>query len=152
MVHSECCLWFIWPGLPCCANEWITCCKLAKLDWNKIEHQNTLFQYFCHFYPISGIHRTLKKCHMYFSIKRSTWKHIIFTVSLRNNFMSLCITFMISIRVYNWHFGKALKISNFEAISYWRKLSRLHHSNLKGLYKKFNLLKLFQCYFYMHAL
>ena len=34
--------------------------KLAKLGWNKIEHQNTIFQLVFHFYPISGIHWTLK--------------------------------------------------------------------------------------------
>ena len=28
-----------------------TGCKLAKLGWNKIEHQNTFFQYFFSFLP-----------------------------------------------------------------------------------------------------
>ena len=48
VVYSECCLWSTRWGLPCCA---VTCCKLAKLGWNKIEHQNTFFQYFFLFLP-----------------------------------------------------------------------------------------------------
>ena len=34
---------------------------------------------------------------MYFSIWRSTWKHIFFTVSLRNGFTSLCITLTLAV-------------------------------------------------------
>ena len=32
------------------------------------------------------------KCHMYFRISRSTWKHNFFAVSLRNGFTPFCIT------------------------------------------------------------
>ena len=47
-------------GFPTVLMSAATGCKLAKLGWNKIEHQNTFFQYFFHFYPIYGIHWTLK--------------------------------------------------------------------------------------------
>ena len=47
-------------GLPTVLMSAATGCKLAKLGWNKIEHQNTFFQYFFRFYPIYGIHWTLK--------------------------------------------------------------------------------------------
>ena len=47
-------------GFPTVLMSAVTGCKLVKLSWNKIEHQDSFFQYFFHFYPISGIHWTLK--------------------------------------------------------------------------------------------
>ena len=48
-------------GFPTVLISAATGCKLAKLGWNEIEHQNTFLQYlFFHFYPISAIHWTLK--------------------------------------------------------------------------------------------
>ena len=47
-------------GFPTVLMSAATGYKLAKFGWNKIERQNTFFQYFFHFYPISGIHWILK--------------------------------------------------------------------------------------------
>ena len=38
-------------GFPAVLTSAATGCKLAKLGWNKIEHQNTFFQYFFSFLP-----------------------------------------------------------------------------------------------------
>ena len=96
LIKMDCGLWLTADvvcgpqdeGFPTVLMSAATGCKLAKLGWNKIEQQNIFFQYF---YPISGIHWTWK-CHMYFSIYRSTCKHDFFTVSVRNGFTPFCIT------------------------------------------------------------
>ena len=38
-------------GFPTVLMSAATGCKLAKLSWNKIEHQNTFFQDFFSFFP-----------------------------------------------------------------------------------------------------
>ena len=43
-------------GFPTVLMTAATGSKLAKLGLNKVEHRNTFFQYFFHFYPNSGIH------------------------------------------------------------------------------------------------
>ena len=75
VVNSECWLWSTGWGLPTVLMSAATGCKLAKLDWNKIEHQNTFFQYFSHFYPISGIHWTLKMPYVFkhLEVYMKTW-------------------------------------------------------------------------------
>ena len=75
VVNSECWLWSTGWGLPTVLMSAATGCKLAKLDWNKIEHQNTFFQYFSHFYPISGIHWTLKMPYVFkhLEVYTKTW-------------------------------------------------------------------------------
>ena len=75
VVNSECWLWSTGWGLPTVLMSAATGCKLAKLDWNKIEHQNTFFQYFSHFYLISGIHWTLKMPYVFkhLEVYMKTW-------------------------------------------------------------------------------
>ena len=62
-------------GFPTVLMSAATGCKLAKLGRNKIEHQNTFFQYFFHFYPISGIHWTLKMPYVFehLEVYMKTW-------------------------------------------------------------------------------
>ena len=67
VVNSECCLWS--EGFPTVLMSAASGCKLAKLGWNKIKHQNTSFQYLFHFYPISGIYWTLKMPYVFLAFR-----------------------------------------------------------------------------------
>ena len=80
VVNSECCLWSTGWSFPTVLMSAATGCKLAMLGWNKIEHQNTFFQYFFHFYPISGIHWTLKMPYVFkhLEVYMKTWFHYCF--------------------------------------------------------------------------
>ena len=62
-------------GFPTVLMSAATGSKLAKLGWNKIEHQNTFFQYLFHFSHISGIHLTLKIPYVFqdLEIYMKTW-------------------------------------------------------------------------------
>ena len=78
-------------GFPTVLMSAATGCKLAKLGWNKIEHQNTFSNVFFIFtlFLVSTEHW---KCHMYFSIQRSKSKLGFFTISLINGVTQFCIT------------------------------------------------------------
>ena len=109
MVNSECCLWSTDEGFPTVLMSAATGCKSAKLGWNKIEHQNTFFQYFFHFYPISGIHWTLKMPHVFYHLEvyMKTW--FFFTISLINGFTPFCITLMAPGKICSYFKNLVLK-------------------------------------------
>ena len=62
-------------GFPAVLMSAATGCKLTKLGWNKIEHQNTFFQYFFHFYPISGVDWPLEMPYVFalLEVYMKTW-------------------------------------------------------------------------------
>ena len=101
VVNSECWLWSTGWGLPTVLMSAATGCKLAKLDWNKIEHQNTFFQYFSHFYPISGIHWTLKMPYVF--------KHL--EVYMKTWFLYYFINKWLHTILYHFNIGKLSLLS-----------------------------------------
>ena len=84
-------------GFPTVLISAATGCKLAKLGWNKIEHQKFFFQYFFHCYPISGIHRTLKMPYVFkhLEVYMKTWFIYCF---IRKWFHTILYHFKISLK------------------------------------------------------
>ena len=55
-------------GFPTVLISAATDCKMAKLGWNKIEHQNSVFSNVFFIFTLFLVSTEHWKCHMYFSI------------------------------------------------------------------------------------
>ena len=86
-------------GFPTVLMSAATSCKLAKLGWNKIEHQNTFSQYF---FILTLFQVSIKhwKCHMYFNIKRFIWKQDFFYCFIKKRFHTILYHFKC---LYSYH-------------------------------------------------
>ena len=126
VVNSECWLWSTGWGLPTVLMSAATGCKLAKLDWNKIEHQNTFFQYFSHFYPISGIHWTLKMPYVFkhLEVYMKTWFLYYFINKWLHTILYHFNTHprtLLDRAIFNTHWGLVTPHGNRELGQHWMR-------------------------------